>query len=59
MSLIENLPVVIKEFVKAVPQVIMAIVNAFKAGFDQMKDVGENLVKGIWGRYVVAGWIKG
>ena len=59
MSLIENLPVVIKEFVKAVPQVIMAIVNAFKAGFDQMKDVGENLVKGIWeGIKGLAGWIK-
>ena len=57
-SLITNLPTIIIEIVKAVPQILSSIINGFAAGFSQMADVGKNLVKGLWeGIQSLAGWI--
>ena len=58
ISLVQNLPVIIAEIVKAVPQIVTGIVRAFADGVGRMKEVGVNLVKGLWeGIQSLAGWL--
>jgi phage-related protein len=50
----------IPELIKAIPQIITSIVNGFGSALSQMKDVGLNLVKGIWeGINNATSWILG
>ena len=46
--MIANLPKIIVEVVKAVPQIIAGLVNAFTDYIGQMAQVGGNLIKGLW-----------
>jgi phage-related protein len=56
--LITNLPIIIVEIVKAIPQIITGIVSALGKGVSQMADVGVNLVKGLWqGIQSLASWL--
>lgn len=48
IALIENLPTIIVEIVKAIPQIITGIVDAFGSYFGKMAEVGGNLLKGLW-----------
>ena len=47
-SLIKNLPTIIVEVVKAVPQIILALVKGFTGSIGQIVQVGCNLIKGLW-----------
>jgi len=56
--LITNLPTIIIEIVKAIPQIITGIVSALGKGVSQMAEVGVNLVKGLWqGIQSLASWL--
>jgi phage-related protein len=58
MALITNLPTIIMELVKAVPQIISGLVSAFGEGVGQFAEVGKNLVQGLWnGIQSLTGWI--
>ena len=58
VALIDNLPTIIIEIVKAVPQIIEGIVSAFGNPLYKIVDVGKNLVKGLWeGIKSLASWI--
>ena len=58
VSLIQNLPTIIVEIVKAVPQIIAGIVNAFTSSMGQIVNIGKNIVQGLWqGIQSLAGWI--
>ena len=60
VSLIKALPQIIVQLVKAVPEIIKALVNAFKDGVSKFKEVGSNLIKGLWeGIKNVKDWIWG
>lgn len=68
VALIDNLPIIIKEIVKAVPQIISGLVSAFGKLMYKIKDVGGNIVKGLWDGIKglaswlwdkVSGWISG
>jgi phage-related protein len=48
IALIENLPTIITEIIKAIPQIISGIVDAFGGYFGKMSEVGGNLLKGLW-----------
>jgi phage-related protein len=59
MSLITNLPAIIVELVKAVPQIITALISAFTNSFSKFGDIGKNIVQGLWNGIVSMGsWIK-
>ena len=46
------------EIVKAVPQIIAGIVNAFTSSMGQIVNIGKNIVQGLWqGIQSLAGWI--
>jgi phage-related protein len=47
-SLIEALPQIIAAIVRAVPQIISAIAGGFREGFGQIRDVGRQLIEGLW-----------
>ena len=58
MALIENLPTIIVEVVKAVPQIMAGIVDAFGGFFGTMAEIGSNLIKGLWqGIADVGAWL--
>lgn len=48
VALIKNLPTIIVEIVKAVPQIVSALVNGFKNGIGSLAEVGKNLIQGLW-----------
>ena len=58
VSLIQNLPAIIVELVKAVPQIISSLVQAFTQSIPRIVEVGANLVRGLWqGIQSLAGWL--
>lgn len=58
MALITNMPAIIMGIIQAIPQIITAIVDGFKNGFSRIKEVGENLLKGVWeGISNTANWL--
>jgi len=59
VALIENLPVIIETIITAIPEIVKAIVNAFAEKWDDIKQVGTDLIKGIWQGISDAGqWLK-
>ena len=59
VALIKNLPTIIIEIVKAVPQIITALVNGFTSSISQIASVGGNLIKGLWQGISDAGaWLR-
>jgi hypothetical protein len=48
ISLIQNLPTIIQEIVKAVPQIIRGLTMAFSDGVSQMWNIGKELIMGLW-----------
>ena len=60
MGIIKAIPTIVIELVKSMPQIIKAIIEGIKAGFSQVKEVGGNLIKGLWeGIKNVKDWIWG
>ena len=56
--MIENLPTIIVEIVKAVPQIIAGIVKAFGSLMYKIVEIGGNIVKGLWsGITQLASWL--
>lgn len=59
IALVENLPQIIKTIVAAIPKIISALVKAFTDNKDKIKEVGTDLIRGLWeGIKDMAGWIK-
>jgi phage-related protein len=59
ISLIENLPTIIIEIVKAVPKIIAGLIEAFTGSIDKIKEVGGNIIKGLWeGIKAMGDWVK-
>lgn len=57
LALIANLPYIITEIVKAVPQIVNGIVNAFGNLMYKIVDIGKNIVTGVWqGIQNMASW---
>ena len=57
-SLITNLPQIIIEIVKAVPQILKALIDGFSAGIGSFVEIGKNMVKGLWeGIKSLASWL--
>lgn len=48
VELAKGLIKAIPNIVKAIPQIITSIVNGLGSGLDKMKDVGKNLLQGLW-----------
>lgn len=68
IALIENLPTIIVEIVKAVSKIIEGIVKAFGSLMGKIVEIGGNIVKGLWDGICglaswlwdqVSGWISG
>ena len=58
VALIENLPIIIMEIAKAVPQIIAGIVKAFGSLMYKIVEIGGNIVKGLWsGIQQLASWL--
>lgn len=58
IALAEGLIKSIPELIKAIPQIVTAIVNGFKSYMSQIKDIGKNIVNGVWeGIKSMASWI--
>ncbi len=59
IALAEGLITSIPELIKAIPQIVTAIVNGFGTYMSKIKDIGKNIVKGVWeGISAMASWIK-
>ncbi len=55
-GIIQNIP----EAVNTVPKIITSIVSGFTTYMSKIKDVGKNIVKGLWdGILAMGSWIKG
>lgn len=48
MSLVENLPDIIAKLKKRMPEIITGLVDKLKEHIYKMKDIGKNLIEGIW-----------
>lgn len=48
MSLVENLPDIISKLKKRMPEIITGLVDKLKEHIHKMKDIGKNLIEGIW-----------
>ena len=58
VALAEGLIKSIPQLIKAIPQIVTAIVNGFKSYMSQIKDIGKNIVNGVWeGIKSMASWI--
>ena len=58
VALIKNLPSIIVEICRAVPQIIAGIVQAFTSSMGQIESVGANIVRGLWqGIQSLASWL--
>jgi phage-related protein len=59
VALIENLPKIIETIITAIPEIVKAIVSAFASKWDDIKQAGTDLIKGIWQGISDAGqWLK-
>ena len=60
VALVKALPTIVVEIVKAVPVIISGLVNAFKSKLSDMKEIGKNLLEGVWNGLKNAGeWLWG
>jgi tape measure domain-containing protein len=58
LGIIKAIPQIVVELIRNMPQIIKAILSGLKAGFDAVKDIGGNLIKGVWdGIKGTADWI--
>ena len=58
MGIVKAIPQIIKELVKQIPTIITTIVKSLSNGLSQIKDVGKNLIRGLWeGISDMVGWI--
>jgi phage-related protein len=48
MGILEAIPQIIKELIKQLPSIIKTIVSSLGDGLGQIKEVGKNLIKGLW-----------
>lgn len=48
MGIIKAIPQIIKELIKQLPQIIKTIVESLRDGVGKVKEVGQNLIKGLW-----------
>ena len=48
MAIVEAIPKIAVELVKQMPTIISSIVEGLESGFDTIKDVGSNLIRGLW-----------
>lgn len=59
MGIIKAIPQITVELIKNMPEIISSIVEGLREGFDTVKEVGKDLIKGLWnGIKDMAGWIK-
>lgn len=59
MGIVKAIPQIIVALVKALPDIIKAIVDGLKSGVSKIKDVGKNLIEGLWnGIKDMTSWIK-
>ena len=58
MGIVKAIPQIITELVRQLPTIITTIVNSLGNGFSKVKEVGKNLIKGLWeGISDMASWI--
>ena len=58
MGIVEAIPQIIKELIKQLPEIIKTIVKSLGDGLGKIKDVGKNLVQGLWNGIKDAGaWV--
>lgn len=58
MGIVKAIPQIIKELVKQLPTIITTIVKSLGDGLSKIKEVGKNLIKGLWeGISDMVGWI--
>lgn len=58
MGIVKAIPQIIKELVKQLPTIITTIVQSLGDGLGKIKEVGKNLIKGLWeGISDMVGWI--
>ena len=59
LALVQDLPAIIAGIIKAVPQIVQALVDAFLGLMSKIQDVGQNIVEGIWQGITGAGeWLS-
>ena len=57
--MVKNLPAIIWGIVSAIPTIMVSIISGFGSYFSSMKDVGLNLIKGLWEGINDAGaWLR-
>lgn len=59
MALAEGLIKYIPEIISRIPQIIKSMINAFKESFSDFKNIGNNMLKGLWeGMSNTLEWLK-
>ena len=59
VALIANLPAIIVELLKAVPQIVQSLINGFNSYISSFIEVGASIVRGIWQGITQAGaWLS-
>jgi len=59
VALIANLPAIIVELLKAVPQIVQSLINGFNSYISSFIEVGTSIVRGIWQGITQAGaWLS-
>ena len=59
MSIVNAIPEIATTLVTKMPEIITSIVGGLEDGFSKVKEVGTNLIKGLWnGIKDMASWIK-
>lgn len=48
LAIVKAIPQVVASLAQSIPTIIRAIVNGLKAGISQVRDIGRNLVEGLW-----------
>lgn len=59
MGIVKAIPQIVVALAKALPQIIKAVVNGLKSLPDKFKEIGTNMIKGLWeGIKDMTSWIK-
>lgn len=60
MGIVKAIPQIVVELAKNMPKIVTAIVSGLTAGMSKVKEVGKNLIKGLWnGIKDMSSWIAG
>lgn len=58
MEIVKAIPKIASSLISNMPKIISAIVKGLKEGFTQVKEIGKNLIEGLWeGINDMVGWI--